>query len=166
MTRTIDKTILTILLVLLLVIAIPAALFFRKLPDAALTPAEKELVTFSSRPIDLSSPRPRPAFTVLASPIKAAAKPEPVKDVIAKSAPRSPAPQEAPVNNAKKSPVRSLGSLPVLSMISYDGETKTAIINSSVVTEGSEFDGGKIMKIEENRVLMRKAGKTIWLTIE
>lgn len=50
-------------------------------------------------------------------------------------------------------------------MISYDDSTKMAIIDNRVVNEGSRIDGGVVVKIEQTRVLIRKDGKDLWLTI-
>ena len=160
---TADKTIPTILLVLFLVFAIPAALFFRTLPSTGLTPSEKELASFSNQPVVLSTLQPQSTFSGLACPVTAPPKPE--TNVSGKMAATIPAPNAA-TKNISKVPARSLSSLPVVSVISYDEYSRMAIIDNHVVNEGSVLDGGVIVKIEKSRVLMRKNGRNLWLTIE
>ncbi len=160
---TADKTIPTVLLVSFLVIAIPAALFFRKLPNADLTPSEKELIDFSNKPVAMSLPRQQPAFSGLASPVKATLRKS--GDATTKSGKSVSTPNAASMN-AKNDLPRSLASRPTVSMIYYAGSTRMAIIDDHVVHEGSALDGSRIVKIEETRVLMRKNGKDLWLTTE
>jgi hypothetical protein len=159
-----DKTIPAMLLTVFLVIAIPAGLYFRKLPTPALSPAETEVGKFTCQPVDISLPQPPAAFSGLECPIA-----QSTSQSTSVSGGRVVTASPPPVSTtagSKPTPPRSLSSLPVVSMISYDSATRTAIVGDRVVTEGSELDGGKILKIEENRVLMRKAGKNIWLTVE
>ncbi|NTV48595.1 MAG: hypothetical protein HGB32_14690 [Geobacteraceae bacterium] len=160
---TLDRTITTILAVPLLVIAIPAILFFRKLPNADLTPSEKELIDFSSKPVPLSPPQTQVVFSGLASPLRGISKP--IGDILAKSGKPVSTPSTTP-SNAKSNQRLSLGSLPVVSMIYFAGSTRMAIVDNHVVNEGSTLNGGVIVKIEKTRVLMRKTGKDIWLTTE
>lgn len=159
-----DRTIPAILLTLFLVVAIPTGLYLRKLPAATITPNEAELAKFTSQAVDMSLPQSPRLFSGLACPVtQPQAKQSPG---IGQSPDMTPTPQPVTPASAKPAPLRSLASLPVVSMISYDGATRTAIVDNRVVTEGSELDGGKIVKIEENRVLMRKNGKNLWLTIQ
>lgn len=160
---TADKTIPALLLILFLAFAIPSALFFRKLPLPELTPSERELASFTDKPVAMSSLQPPNTFSGLINPVTASPKQE-ISDVT-KSAVTIPAPS-AVAKSTDKIPARSLGSLPVVSMISYDESSRMAIIDNRVVNEGSELDGGVIVKIEKSRVLMRKAGRNLWLTIE
>lgn len=160
---TFDRTISTILLISFLVIAIPAALFFRKQPGPVLTPSEKELTTFKDQPIAISSPLPQSTFSGLASPVRAA--PPIISEVTINAGKAASAPNAAALLS-KKGPPRSLGSRPVVSMIYYAGSTRIALVDNHVVKEGTVLDGGLIVKIEDTRVLMRKAGKDIWLTTE
>ena len=160
---TADRTIPTILFVSFLVIAIPAALFFRKLPKADLTPSEKELIDFSNKSVDMSLPRPQPTFSGRACPVKATLGKS--GDVTTKSGKPVSAPNATPMN-AKSGLPRSLASRPAVSMIYYAGSTRMAIIDGHIVHEGSALDGSRIVKIEATRVLMRKNGKDLWLTTE
>ena len=158
-----DRAILTLLAVLFVVCAIPAALYFRKLPVEGLTASEKELADFSSKPVPFTPTSPLVKFSGLVCPVRPAQKP--VAHVIAKNAVKAPTPLPAPVSPNKASAPRTFVRLPVVSMISYDDSTKIAIIDSRVVNEGSKIDGGMVVKIEQNRVLIRKDGKDLWLTI-
>lgn len=159
-----DRTIPAMLLTMFLVLAIPVGLYFRTLPAPALTPSEKELAKFSSQTVAMSSAQPPKVYSGLACPVTASPK-KPDMGTGEKTV-RTVTATPGTTKRVKPEPPRSLGSLPVVSMISFDGSTRTAIIDNRVVTEGSELDGGKIIKIEENRVLMRKTGKNVWLTIE
>lgn len=150
------------LLTAFLVFSIPAGLYFRKPAAPVISPSEAELAKFTSQPADMSSPPPPPLiFSGLASPLTV---PPAQPDVRSSEKTATALPLSS--KKAPPTPPRSLGSLPVVSMISYDSETRTAIVDNRVVTEGSELGGGIIVKIEENRVLMRKAGKNLWLTIQ
>jgi hypothetical protein len=157
---TADRSIIAKFLTLFLIIAVPIGLYFRKLPTSVRPSAEIELTKFSSQPVSMSFPQPPVVFSGLVCPVTprrmTLSQPPPAKVVKAAATPLT-----------VKSQPRSLGSsLPVVSVISYDGSTRTAIVGDRVVIEGSELDGGTIVKIEESRVLMRKNGKNIWLTIE
>jgi len=157
-----DRTILMLLAVLFVVCAIPTALFFRKLPVVGLTASEKELADFSSKPVPVVSTSPHIEFSGLACPVSPIQKP--VAYNIGKRAVKTPMPLPALVSPNKAS-ARTFVGLPVVSMISYDDSTKIAIVDNRVVNEGSEVDGGVIVKIEQTRVLMRKDGKDLWLTM-
>jgi hypothetical protein len=161
---TADRTIPTVFAVMFVVCAIPAALYFRKLPAAELTVSEKEIAGFSSKPVSIAPPPPLVTFSGVACPVSAAQKP--VAIGIEKSSAKEPASSPSPAI-WKKAPARSLASLPVLSMISYDESTKSAIIDNRIVSEGSKLaGGGVIVKIEQARVLIRKNGRDLWLTID
>lgn len=157
-----DRSILTLLAVLFVVCAVPTALYFRKLPVVGLTVTEKELADFSSKPVPVIPASPPVKFSGLACPVRPAQKP--VTHDIGKNAVKNPMPLPAP-GIPNKSPARTFVRLPVVSMISYDDSTKMAIIDNRVVNEGSRIDGGVVVKIEQTRVLIRKDGKDLWLTI-
>lgn len=153
---TADKTVVSIVLTLFLVVAIPAMLLLRKLPDSELTPSEKELIGFSNPSVAISTPSPLITFTGRTCPVTKPVKPDGYSKDKNLKAPSS----------IKSIPSRSLGSLPVVSMIYYAGSTRMAIVDGHVVNEGSDLEGGVIIKIDKNQVLMRKAGKDLWLTTE
>jgi hypothetical protein len=153
---TADKTVVSIVLTLLLVMAIPATLLLLKLPDSELTPSEKELISFSNPSVAITTPSPLRTFTGRTCPVTKPAKAN--RDSADKSL-KGP-------SYIKSTPPRSLASLPVVSMIYYAGSTRMAIVDGHVVNEGSDLDGGVIIKIDKNQVLMRKAGKDLWLTTE
>jgi hypothetical protein len=158
-----DRTFLMLLAVLCVVCAIPTALYFRTLPVAVLTASEKELADFSSQPVPVMPTPPRVAFSGVVCPVSPAQKP--VVNDIGKNTVQNPMPLPATAS-PHKAPTRTLAGLPIVSMISYDESTKMAIINNRVVTEGAKLDDGVIVKIEQARVLWRKAGRDVWLTID
>ena len=149
----IDNNIIFTLTILCLVIIIPAALFFRKLPTTELLPSEKMLLNFSSEPITVFEPRQQPAFSGSDCPVKAPPRPPPV--VITKSLP--------PIEIAK---VQLPPRLPRVSLIYFeDDSTKKAIIGGNIMQVGSVVDHYKVLKIETTRVQIRSAGKDIWLNV-
>ena len=156
-----DKTIPIIFFVVFLVIALPVALFFRKAPAATLTASEKELIAFSYKPVSLTLPPPQTTFPPMVSPVRAT--PKQSGDFLSNNS-RQPPAASSTVVTAQKALPRSLTSLPVVSMIYFAGSTRMAIIDNHVVNEGSPLNGGIVAKIEQTRVLVRKAGKDIWLT--
>ena len=156
-----DKTIPIIFFVAFLVIALPVALFFRKAPTAILTPSEKELIAFSYKPVSLTLPPPQTTFPPMVSPVITGLKQS--GDFSSKNDRLHPAASTTAVTVQKTLP-RSLTSLPVVSMIYFAGSTRMAIIDNHVVNEGSPLNGGIVAKIEQTRVLVRKAGKDLWLT--
>ena len=150
----IDRNIIFTLLILCFVTAIPATLFFRKMPVAELLPSEKAFINFSSAPVVvLAEPKPLPVFSGLDCPVKAPAKPA---EVIIKSLP----PAEVVV-------VKAAPSIPPrVSMIYYEcGATKRAIIGGHILQVGSTFDDYVVVKIEKSRVQIRSTGKDIWLNM-
>lgn len=159
------KTIPMLLVSAVLIISIPSWFYFRRPPAIAVVPVETELSKFTSQTVDVSSPQSQTRFSGLICPVSPpqnASANSPGKPVLP-----VPAPAQASAAGATgKVLPRSLSSLPVVSMISYDGSTRTAIINNQVVKEGSKLEGGVIVRIEEARVLMRKAGKDLWLTTD
>ena len=51
-------------------------------------------------------------------------------------------------------------------MLYCEGSIKTAIIDGQVLHEGSVLGSYQIVKIEKTRVLLKTAGKEIWLSID
>jgi hypothetical protein len=148
----IDKNIIFTLTILCLVIIIPAALSFRKLPTTELLPSEKMFLNFSSAPVAVFEPRQQPAFSGSDCPVKAPPRP-PV--VITKNLP--------PIQIAA---VKPPPSLPKVSLIYFeDDSTKKAIIGGNIMQVGSTVDHYKVLKIETTRVQIRSAGKDIWLNV-
>jgi len=144
-----DKTIIFTIAILCLVAAIPAALFFRKMPETELLPSEKVFVNFTSTPVAVFAARQQPAFSGFDCPVKAPAK------LPAKSLPT------IAVDSVKVPP-----RLPKISMIYFeDDATKKAIIDGQILKVGSAFDGNTVVRIEETRVQIRSLGKDIWLNM-
>lgn len=146
-----DKTIIFSLAILCLVTAIPAALYFRKMPTTDLLPSEKMFVNFTSVPVAVFAPKQQPAFSGFDCPVKPPLKqPPPAKSV-------TPV-----VTDVVKLPPR----VPKVSMIYFeDDATKKAIIDGQILKVGSVFDGNTVLKIEETRVKIRSFGKDIWLNM-
>jgi|GEM_PF-1924807 len=168
---TIDKTTITILLILAFVTAIPAALFFRKIPAVELSPSEVELIRFSSTPVALSAPKQQPVFSGLDCPVKAVTKQDIASTNMTKVGGKSVPPLKFPDLNraktdSKKVQPGSLSSLPAVSMIYTEGDTNRAIIGGQILHEGSSFGHYQVVKIERTRVLIRSAGKNVWLSME
>lgn len=163
------RTIPILVTTIILIVAIPTGLYFIRRPSMTLPPIEAELAKFINRPVNMASSGQQVRFFGLICPVTTPAqiltnnkvKPDAAKTVAPRALP-------AKIGNDKtqQPALRSLGSLPVVSVISYDGTVRTAIINNQIVTEGARVDGGLIVKIEETRVLMRKTGKDLWLTIQ
>jgi hypothetical protein len=142
----------------LLAIAVPGAWFFWKLPPQNLSPAEKELIAFTSPPLTIARPRQQSTFSGLDSPVRAA---------VIKPPPTPAAAGANPPARAWKPARRiSFDSRPALSMIYCEGSIKTAIIDGHVLHEGSQLGKNRIERIERTRVLMRGSGKDIWLSID
>jgi hypothetical protein len=51
-------------------------------------------------------------------------------------------------------------------MVYSEGSIKTAIVDGHVLHEGSTLSKYLVVKIEKTRVLLRTAGKDIWLSID
>lgn len=167
----VDKTISTILLVLFLVIAIPGALLFRSPPTTPLPPLEKELAEFSNKPVVISPARQQTVFSGLDCPIKAVKKPAAattaLTSVTAKSLPQPKSNGAKPADTpSAKAPAGSLSSLPKVSMIYSEGDTKMAIIGGQMLHEGATFGRYQVVKIESTKVQLRSAGKDLWLNME
>jgi len=147
-----DKTIIYTVAILCLVAAIPAALFFRKLPETELLPSEKVFVNFSTVPVAVFAAKQQPAFSGFDCPVK-----PPMKQ------PLPPAKSGSPtVADVVKLPPK----VHKISMIYFeDDATKKAIIDGHILKVGSVFDGNTVVKIEETRVQIRSVGKDIWLNM-
>jgi hypothetical protein len=169
----------TIFAATLLLISIPAALYFWKMPAPKLSATEKDLINFSSPPLTLSSSKTQAIFSGLDYPVRITIKqqaspvgPEGNKQTPAvgagiKSFPPGPIPAASvPALASKPFKRNSFGSKPVVSMIYSEGDIKTAIIDGQVLHEGSFVGGSQIVTIEKTRVLMRNAGKETWLSID
>ena len=176
---TLSSSMKTILTALLLVISIPAGFFFWKMPAAKLSTTENELVNFSSTPLSLSSTRPQAIFSGLDYPVRVtpkqsapaasaeAAKQTPPAATGTKSFPPGPIPAaNVPVVVSRPIQRNSFDSQHVVSMIYSEGSIKTAIIDGQVVHEGTTLGASQIVAIEKTRVLIRTAGKDLWLNID
>lgn len=152
----------------LLAITVPCAWFFWKLPPPPLTPSEKELIAFTSPPLTIARPRQQTTYSGLESPVRAAIrKPPPPPAAGVSTTPPGPLPVGSLATGAWKPARRiSFDSRPALSMIYCAGSTKTAIIDGHVLHEGSLLGRNLIVRIERTRVLMRTAGKDLWLSID
>ena len=162
-----EKMVLTIVLTSILVIAIPAALFFRQPPDAVFSQSEKELMDFSNKPVVMTPPRSQSAFSGLDCPVKAIKKQEAAAPSLPAVVVKSPAPQK----NAGSKPAEVLPrvltpSLPKVSMIYSGSDSIMAIIDGQMLHEGSSFGRYQVVKIEKTRVQIRSAGKDIWLNVD
>lgn len=164
---TIDKAIASMLLVPLLGLCIPAALYFRKLPDAGLTATEKELVAFASQAVSVTPPQRTGVYTALACPVEPPTVRTASATIPANAAPPSPrgsVNSGAAAQHKEMTAVRE--SLPAVSMIYSDGPARLAIIGGHVLQEGSTIGAHRVIKIEKKRVLTRIGGKDIWTNID
>jgi hypothetical protein len=162
---TIDKTIAMMLMVPVIGLAIPATVFFRKLPPPGLAPSEKELISFSSQPVNVSQPGRLAIFSGLECPMR----PPVVKESTPKAAPQGfpPGPIPSAVTAAQEKTRPAVTAyLPSVSMIYSDGQSKMAILDGHVLHEGATIGTGTVIKIEKTRVLLRTSGKDIWLNID
>lgn len=161
---TLDPTLRTVLVALLAAVGIPVAFFFWKMPKATLTPAEKELSTFSNPPLVVLPPRPQASFSGQLSPVRIS----PPKPAEGKATPKGipsagGSPPSASRTAAKARLPNTFGGRHTVSMIYCAGSTKTAIVDGKVLHEGSPLGDDRIIKIEKTRVLLRSAGKDQWL---
>ena len=166
-----NKTIISLLLTLCFVTTVPMIFYFWKLPAAELLPAEKELIGFSSTPVAMSKPKQQPFFSGMNCPVKAAIKQAITTTDLTMVGTKVPPPAIGSVASqarpaAKKSQAGSLSSLPTVSMIYSEGTTNVAIIGGNILREGSAFGAYHVVKIEKSRVLIRSAGKNIWLSMD
>lgn len=166
-----NKTIISLLLTLCFVTAIPMTFYFWKLPAAELLPAEKELIGFSSTPVAMSTLKPQPVFSGMNCPVKASIKQAITTSGLTTAGTRVPLPTTGPVAGqarpaAQKPQAGSLSSLPTVSMIYSEGDTNVAIIGGNILRAGSSFGAYHVVKIEKSRVLIRSAGKNIWLSMD
>ena len=175
----ISRAMKTILAATVLLISVPAAIFFWKMPAAKLSATEKELISFSSPPLALSSSRTQAIFSGLDYPFRITLKQQappagaevnkqtPSVGAGPKSFPPGPIPSgDLPAQASKPIKRNSFGSKPVVSMIYSEGYIKTAIIDGQVLHEGSFLGSSQVVTIEKSRVLMRTAGKEIWLSVD
>jgi hypothetical protein len=51
-------------------------------------------------------------------------------------------------------------------MIYSEGDTNMAIIGGQILHEGSTFGSYQVVKIDKTRVLVRSAGKNLWLNMD
>ena len=168
-----DSTMKTILVAVLLIISVPVTFLFWKIPATKLSAPEKELMKFTSQPLAMSPPRNQIVFSALDSPVRITPKnAAPVADTVPKGFPPGPIPAAnapatiAPAAEPKPIQPDSFGSHPVISMVYSEGSVKMAVIDGQVLHEGSLLGKHKVIKIEKTRVLMRIAGKDIWLNID
>jgi hypothetical protein len=163
---TIDRTIAAMLLVPVIGLVIPSAIFFRKLPDTGLKPYEKELMTFSNQPLEVFQPGRMTVYSGLECPLRppVVTKEAAHKAVATKFPPGSIPTPDAAVARQKSPPVMA-ANLPDVSMIYSDGQARMAIIDGHVLREGTAIGGSKVVKIEKTRVLLRTSGKDLWLKI-
>jgi hypothetical protein len=163
---TFDKSIAAMLLIPVIGLVIPAAIFFSKLPDTGLTPSEKELMTFSNQPLVVFQPGHMAVYSGLECPLRP---PVVTKDATNKANATNFPPGSIPTPNAaaalQKSPPVTTEKRPDVSMIYSDGQARMAIIDGHVLHEGTAIGGSKVVKIEKTRVLLRTSGKDLWLNI-
>lgn len=165
---TLDATVKTVLVATLLAIGIPGLFLSWSLPAPRLSATERELMNFSSKPLAMSPPSMQTVYPELQSPVRATSKPQtPVAGSMSRSFPPGKIPAASIAEDAsKRRRGNSFDSHPVVSMIYTENSIKTAIIDGQVLHEGSVLRGNRIVKIEKTRVLMRAAGKDVWLKIE
>jgi hypothetical protein len=169
---TIDDTIKTIIIGTALGIIIPVTFLFWKAPKPILTAPEKELITFSTTPLEMSPPKSHIVYSALENPVRVTTKMQaPFAGSGGKSTALTPMGTFSSGRNPSPAASRpilrnSFGSHPVVSMIYTEGPEKTAIIDGKVLHEGSVFASNRVVRIEKTRVLLRSAGRDIWLSIE
>ncbi len=158
---TIDRSIAILILAPVLLLSVPTAVYFRKMPAPRISPAEQELINFSYQKVALTPPKRQRNFSGLECPVQTSG--PTVARVLAekKKVPAFP-PGPIPKGNA----ITPVLSLPRLSMIYCDGATKMAILDGHVLNEGGSLRTNKIVRIEKTRVLLKTTGKEIWLNIE
>ena len=156
-----------VIVVTLLSICIPAAVYFWEMPAEPPPVAEKELANFSDSLKAATPASPKESFSGLDCPVQATVAKQPAVVSVTGSFPPGPipsAPAAAPVSKPNRR--NSFNSGPNVSMIYCEGSIKTAIIDGQVLHEGALLGKNQLVKIEKTRVLLRSAGKDIWLSAE
>lgn len=160
----IDRHMAALLAAPLIGLCLPALLFFRKLPETPLTPAERELIGFSSQAVTVALPASSAVYEGLVCPIRPpAAKTAGEKGAIPVFAGGPLQKPSAPPASRKTEPAKKM---PEITMIYGDGRVRTAIIDGEILREGSALGSGKVMAIQTTRVLLRTSGRDTWLNIK
>jgi len=121
--------------------------------EPALDPQEKELLAF--RPVTVEIVEKEPAAAAAGDAKRPIEAPPPARRELARRpvAPKTTAGSGMPTAKAS------------LILLKKDGNM--TIINDTVLREGDSFAGALVLKIERDRVLLRKkTGEEIWLKIE
>lgn len=160
------KAMAKILFLPLLGLGIPAIIFFWKKPAPEFTMTEKELINFTFQPAAITPPREQAIYKDLEPPVKPplAQNKSNAQAALADSAPGIPLPSPRELSLRKSLQSRTQ-SLPAVSMVYSDANSRVAIIDGHVLHEGGAIGSKKIIKIEKTRVLVRTDGKDIWLDI-
>ncbi len=162
---TIDRSIAILILAPVLLLSVPTAVYFRKMPAPRISPAEQELINFSYQKVALTPPKRQRNFSGLECPVQTSG--PTVARVLAekKKVPAFP-PGPIPTGSAPTVAAKTTVSpLPRLSMIYIDGAARMAILDGHVLNEGGTLGGGKIIRIDKTRVLFKTTGREIWLNI-
>lgn len=167
---TLNRTVMTILIAVFVALGIPALFLFWKKTAISLTPVEKELISFSSKPIVVSKAKQQKVFAGLESPVIPLVKatPAPVAAGAVISVPATAVIRKTETVTKKAQPVRqslSQAVLPTVSMVYSDGATMMALIDGHVLREGSVIGDIKVLKIEQKRVQINANGKNVWLDV-
>lgn len=156
-----------VLLCSLLALALPAGFFFWKIPAPGLSAPEKELTNLRCAPLIIAAPEARPPFSGLEWHFRVAAPKQPAGGTGMGALPPPPIPVAQRVAPGAAAPRRDLPDrTPVLSLIYHEGSTRTAIIDGQIAHEGALVGGCRVLRIEEARVLVARAGKDTWLSTD
>jgi hypothetical protein len=163
---TVERSVKSMLLAAALALAIPAGCFFWRAPGPELSASEKTLEGISCTPVFSRSPGPAPSFSGLDWPVGTPMRPAPAAGHRPQGFPPAPLLAALPAARFPEPARTSLDRPPTLSMIYHEGSLKSALIDDRVIHEGSRVGDHLVLRIEPSGVLLRKAGKDTWLSLD
>ena len=163
---TVERSVKTMFLAAALALAIPAGCFFWRAPRPELSASEKALAGISCTPVFSASAGPAPSFSGLDWPVGTPKRPAAAAGHRPQGFPPAPLLALRTAAGFPEPARTSLDRPPTLSMIYNEGSLKSALIDDQVAHEGSRVGGRTVLRIEQSRVLLRKAGKDTWLSLD
>lgn len=146
MNRWLQRSVILGILACIASLLIPVVIFFKTAYRPELSEAERTVANFSPAQFDVATKTWQP--TALRQPVTRGT--QPAGTAAAPNAVQTPPPAPPPT----------------LSFVLQDGSKSMAIIDGNMVKTGSEVRGWTVIKIEQNRVLLRNRKGTRWLKMD